>query len=487
MESMTQLSVQPIVVWFRDDLRLADNPALTAAIARGSPLVAVYILDDETPGSWRLGGAARWWLRHSLAALGKNIERVGGALVLRRGGSVAAIKSLVQETKARAVYWNRGYAPFAIARDGAVTHELEREGLEVQTFHASTLFEPGSILSHDDKPFRLYGAFWRACLARGISDAPLALPQRLPAGPDIPSDDLNSWQLKPARPNWAEGFEKLWSPGEEGAQRRLTGFIEGAAIVYAQSRNRPDMASTSQLSPHLRFGEISPRHVWHAVLAAQSADFVPRLAADKFLSELGWREFAYHLLYHHASLPDAPLQSQFASFPWEADARHLAAWQRGRTGYPIVDAGMRELWTTGWMHNRVRMIVASFLVKHLLIPWQEGERWFWDTLVDADLANNAMNWQWVAGCGTDAAPYFRIFNPVLQGEKFDPDGRYVRQWVPEIAALPDAYIHKPWTAPEAVRLGAGIQLEKHYPAPIVDHAMARRRALGAFARMKGRQ
>jgi deoxyribodipyrimidine photo-lyase len=487
MGSMNPLKTNPVIVWFRDDLRLADNPALTAAIARGSPLVAVYILDDEKPGSWRLGGAARWWLHHSLAALGKNIERLGGALVLRRGGSVAAIKSLIQETGARAAYWNRGYAPFAIARDRAVTQELEREGLEVRTFCASTLFEPGSILNQDGKPFRLCGAFWRACLARGISEPSMALPQRLPGGPNIPSDDLESWQLKPARPNWADGFEKLWSPGEEEAQRRLTEFIKGAAIGYAHSRDRPDMASTSRLSPHLRFGEISPRQVWHAVLAAQSADCVPRSAADKFLSELGWREFAYHLLYHHASLPDAPLQSQFASFPWEADPRHLAAWQRGRTGYPIIDAGMRELWATGWMHNRVRMIVASFLVKHLLTPWQEGERWFWDTLVDADLANNAMNWQWVAGCGTDAAPYFRIFNPVLQGEKFDPDGRYVRQWVPEIAALPDAYIHKPWTAPEAVRLAAGIELQKHYPAPIVDHAMARRRALDAFARLKTRQ
>jgi deoxyribodipyrimidine photo-lyase len=487
MESMIPPNAQPVVVWFRDDLRLSDNPALTAAIACGSPLVAVYILNDETPGSWRLGGAARWWLHHSLAALGKNIERLGGALVLRRGGPVAAIKSLVQETRARSVYWNRGYAPFAIARDRAVTQELEREGLEVRTFHASTLFEPGSILNQDGKPFRLYGAFWRACLARGISDAPLALSQRLPAGPNIPSDDLESWQLKPGRPNWAKGFEKLWSPGEKGAQRRLTEFIEGAAAGYAHSRDRPDMASTSRLSPHLRFGEISPRHVWHAMLAAQSAGLVPRPAADRFLSELGWREFAYHLLYHHASLPDVPLQPQFAKFPWNAERQHFSAWRRGRTGYPIVDAGMRELWTTGWMHNRVRMIVASFLVKHLLIPWQEGERWFWDTLVDADLANNAMNWQWVAGCGTDAAPYFRIFNPVLQGEKFDPDGRYVRQWVPEIAALPDAYIHKPWTSPQAVRLAAGIELQKHYPAPIVDHAMARRRALDAFARLKTRQ
>ncbi len=487
MGSMKPPKTNPVIVWFRDDLRVADNPALAAAIARGSPLVAVYILDDETPGRWRLGGAARWWLHHSLSALGNNIERLGGRLVLRRGGSVAAIRSLIQETGARAVYWNRGYTPFAIARDRAVTQALEREGLEVRTFHASTLFEPGSILNQDGKPFRLYGAFWRACLARDISDAPLALPQRLPGGPSIPSDDLESWQLKPARPNWAEGFEKLWSPGEKGAQRRLTAFIEGAAIAYAHARDRPDMASTSRLSPHLRFGEISPRQVWHAVLAAQSAGLVPRLAADKFLSELCWREFSYHLLYHYPSLPDVPLQPQFAKFPWNAERQHFSAWCRGRTGYPIVDAGMRELWTTGWMHNRVRMIVASFLVKHLLIPWQEGERWFWDTLVDADLANNAMNWQWVAGCGTDAAPYFRIFNPVLQGEKFDPDGRYVRQWVPEIAALPDAYIHKPWTSPQAVRLAAGIELQKHYPAPIVDHAMARRRALDAFARLKTRQ
>lgn len=336
MESMIPPNAQPVVVWFRDDLRLSDNPALTAAIACGSPLVAVYIFNDETPGSWRLGGAARWWLHHSLAALGKNIERLGGALVLRRGGPVAAIKSLVQETRARSVYWNRGYAPFAIARDRAVTQELEREGLEVRTFHASTLFEPGSILNQDGKPFRLYGAFWRACLARGISDAPLALSQRLPAGPNIPSDDLESWQLKPGRPNWAKGFEKLWSPGEKGAQRRLTEFIEGAAAGYAHSRDRPDMASTSRLSPHLRFGEISPRHVWHAMLAAQSAGLVPRPAADRFLSELGWREFAYHLLYHHASLPDVPLQPQFAKFPWNAERQHFSAWCR--TLFPYLQS-----------------------------------------------------------------------------------------------------------------------------------------------------
>jgi deoxyribodipyrimidine photo-lyase len=396
------------------------------------------------------------------------------------------MRSLVQETGARAVYWNRGYAPFAIARDRAVASELEKNGLEVRTFCGSTLFEPGSILNQDGLPFRIYAAFWRACLARGVFDAPLALPRKLPCAPDVPSEDLKSWRLEPAQP-WAQGFQTRWSPGEEGAQRRLSDFIQEAAAGYQHSRDRPDLASTSRLSPHLRFGEISPRQVWHAVLVAQSTGRLPGAAVDKFLSELGWREFAHHLLYHHPLLPDEPLQSQFASFPWEGDGQHLVAWQRGRTGYPIVDAGMRELWATGWMHNRVRMIVASFLVKHLLIPWQQGERWFWDTLVDADLANNAMNWQWVAGCGTDAAPYFRIFNPVLQGEKFDPHGRYVRQWVPEIAALPDAYIHKPWAAPEAVRLAAGVQLHKHYVAPIVDHAMARRRALEAFGRLRARK
>ena len=486
MGGMGPRSANPVIVWFRDDLRLADNPALSAAIARGSSLVAVYILDDEMPGRWRLGRAARWWLHHSLAALGNDIRRLGGALVLRRHTSVAAIKSLIQETGACAVYWNRGYEPFAMARDTAVARELERAGLEVQTFGASTLYEPGSIRNQDGKPFRLYAAFWRACLARGVTDAPLPSPEWLPVGPGLPSDDLGSWQLRPVRPNWAQGFEKLWSPGEQGAQRRLTQFIEGAAVDYAGRRDRPDLASTSRLSPHLRFGEVSPRQVRHAILGALAAGLVPQPAADKFLSELGWREFAYHLLYHHASLPDAPLKPQFAEFPWNTAPEHFSAWCRGSTGYPIVDAGMRELWATGWMHNRVRMIAASFLVKHLLTPWQEGETWFWDTLVDADLANNAMNWQWVAGCGTDAAPYFRIFNPVLQGEKFDPDGRYVRQWVPEIAALPDAYIHRPWNAPESVRLTAGVDLDKNYPAPIIDHAVGRQRALEAFARLNKR-
>jgi deoxyribodipyrimidine photo-lyase len=484
---MTDDGAKPVIVWFRDDLRLSDNPALMAAAESASPLLPVYILDDETPGNWRLGGAARWWLHNSLAALGKDIARTGARLVLRRGQATTAIQSLVRETGARAVFWNRRYEPFATAQDDTLSRELQRAGVEVRTFCASVLFEPGSLHTREGKSFRVYGAFWRACLEAGVSDLPLAAPRKLCTGPAVSSDELDSWHLRPERPNWARGFEAQWAPGEQEARQRLTKFIDQCIGEYARHRDRPDLASTSQLSPHLRFGEISPRQVWHAVLAAHSAGLVPRPAADKFLSELGWREFAYHLLYHHAALPDEPLQAQFARFPWQADPRHLAAWQQGRTGYPIVDAGMRELWTTGWMHNRVRMIVASFLVKHLLVRWQEGESWFWDTLVDADLANNAVNWQWVAGCGADAAPYFWIFNPVLQGEKFDPDGRYVRRWLPAIAALPDSYIHKPWTAPEAVRLAAAVTLDKHYPAPIVDHAMARRRALDAFARLKTRQ
>src|SRR5579883_2281432 len=326
---------KPVIVWFRNDLRLSDNPALTAAAESASPLLPVYILDDETPGKWRLGGAARWWLHHSLAALGKDIARTGARLVLRRGQATTAIQSLVRETGARAVFWNRRYEPFAKAQDDTLSRELQRAGVEVRTFCASVLFEPGSLQTREGKSFRVYGAFWRACLEADVSDLPLAAPKALHAGPAVPGDELESWRLRPARPNWARGFQALWAPGEQGARQRLAQFIDQCIAEYAHRRDRPDLASTSRLSPYLRFGEISPRQVWHGVLAAQSAGLVPRAAADKFLSELGWREFAYHLLYHHATLPNEPLQKQFASFPWQPDPRHLAAWQQGRTGYPI--------------------------------------------------------------------------------------------------------------------------------------------------------
>lgn len=482
--TVTADSDKPVLLWFRQDLRLADNPALRAAAASGQPILPVYILDDETPGAWKLGGATRWWLHHSLAALSRGLGTLGAPLLLRRGDSHPVIARLVRETGASAVYWNRCYEPLARKRDESIKAALKQDGIEARSFNSALLHEPWTIENKAGEPFRVYSAFWRACLARGEPDTPLPAPESLKAAPTPAGDRLADWALLPTAPNWAEGFDAAWTPGENGARERLGAFLDAAVNRYKADRDRPDIEATSRLSPHLHFGEIGPRHIWHATRAALAAHDLNEASAEKFLSEVGWREFAHHLLYHNDALPDHPLRPEFADFPWHDNDRALAAWQRGRTGYPIVDAGMRELWATGWMHNRVRMIVASFLAKDLLIPWQEGERWFWDTLVDADLANNAASWQWVAGCGADAAPYFRIFNPVLQGEKFDPDGAYVRRWAPELAAMPAAYIHKPWLAPDAVLSAAGVKLGETYPAPIIDHGTARDRALDAFSRIR---
>jgi deoxyribodipyrimidine photo-lyase len=481
---MTDQTREPVIFWFRNDLRLADNPGLVAAARSGRPLVALYILDGHAPGRWRPGDASRWWLHHSLHSLAGSIAARGGTLVLRRGEAARVLAAVIRETGARALCWGRDYEPFAMARDRAIERNLKARGLDVRSFDGSLLHEPGTMRNRQGEPFRIYSAFWRACRATADPAPPIDAPGRFSPGPPIASDDLRSWRLLPSRPNWAKGFEPVWQPGEAGARQRLIQFLDTRAVDYARHRDRPDLDGTSRLSPHLRFGEISVRQVWHAIRAAEAAGCLPLPAVEKFLAELGWREFARHLLHFHPTMPEAPLRAEFAAFPWQSDPGHLTAWRQGRTGYPIVDAGMRELWTTGWMHNRVRMIVASFLIKHLLLPWQAGEAWFWDTLVDADLASNAMNWQWVAGSGADAAPYFRIFNPVAQGEKFDPGGAYVRRWVPELGSLPDAFIHKPWLAPETVRQEAGVVLGKTYPCPVVDHIAALSRALAAFQTLK---
>ena len=467
------MSLSPLLVWFRQDLRLADNPALRDAIATGAPIVPVYVLDDETPGAWAMGGASRWWLHRSLSSLSGDLAKLGLRLILRRGRAAAALDALIAETGASGVYWNRCYEPFAIARDTAIKTGLETRGLAAKSFNASLLFEPWTIVSKSGTPFRVFTPFWKACLAAEPPPSPLPAPAGATAPARHPrSDKLEDWNLLPTKPDWARGFS-LWTPGEAGAQARLGAFVETALGGYAGLRDRPDIEATSRLSAHLHFGEISPRQCFHA-----------GAASPKFLAELGWREFAHHLLFQLPDLPETALRAEFRDFPWREDAAKLRAWQKGATGYPIVDAGMRELWRTGWMHNRVRMIVASFLVKHLLIPWQAGQAWFWDTLVDADLANNSASWQWVAGCGADAAPYFRIFNPMLQGAKFDPEGVYVRRYVPELAALPNAHIHAPWEAPADVLSRAGVKLGTTYPNPIVDHGEARARALAAFQSLK---
>ncbi len=476
------------LLWFRRDLRLADNPALAAAVARGGPIVPVYILDDADAGDWAPGGASRWWLHGSLEALDGDLRRLGcGGLVLRRGPAEQAIHALAAETDAEAVFWNRCYEPWAVQRDVRLKADLRRQGLEARSFNATLLREPTDLANQQGEPYRVFTPFWKALRAGASPPDPIPAPGRLAALDKPPAGDaLASWALRPTSPDWAGGLRDRWTPGEAGAQARLAEFLDDGLLAYRERRDLPGEAGTSRLSPHLHFGEIGPWQVWRAATTAALAkggDPFPA-GVETFLSEVAWREFSAHLLFHMPTLPTAPLRPEFERFPWRADARGLRAWQRGRTGYPIVDAGMRELWATGWMHNRVRMIVASFLIKDLLIHWREGEAWFWDTLVDADLASNAASWQWVAGSGADAAPYFRVFNPVTQGEKFDPRGRYVRRWVPELARLPDSLIHAPWTASTAELSAANVVLGRDYPRPIVDHAAARLRALEALDAMK---
>jgi deoxyribodipyrimidine photo-lyase len=474
------MTATPSIVWFRRDLRLADNPALAAAAATGRPIVPLYILDDSA-AAWRPGAASRWWLHHSLQALAADLAVRGTPLVLRHGRAAETLARLAAETGARAVYVNRCFEADAMADDDAIAATLAGRRIDLQRSGAALLFEPSAIASKAGTPYKIFSQFWAACLAAPEPPAPQPAPARLvPHQHVIDSEPLASWQLVPRAPDWAGGLRAAWTPGEAGAQARLAAFIDGAIDGYAVNRDRPGVAGTSHLSPHLHFGEIGPRQVWHAIRAAVG----PGEDSTRFLAELGWREFSHHTLVHFPRLPDHNLRPAFDRFPWAPDAASLRAWQRGQTGYPIVDAGMRELWRTGWMHNRVRMIVASFLVKHLLQPWQTGAAWFWDTLVDADLANNAANWQWVAGSGTDAAPYFRIFNPVLQGEKFDASGDYIRGNVPALARLPARWIHKPWQAPADVLAAAGVVLGRDYPHPVVDHAAARARALRAFAALK---
>jgi deoxyribodipyrimidine photo-lyase len=389
------------------------------------------------------------------------------------------LREIAAETGARAVVWNRLPEPEAQRCDRATTAELAGLGIVATSHGGPLLFEPSQIRRQDGQPFRVFTPFWRACVAASPPEPPLAAPTRL-HGASLPrSERLEDWLLRPTAPDWADGLRATWEPGEPAALRRLTTFVDGALARYGEARDRPDRPGTSRLSPHLHFGEVSVGQVWRAASTA-----APELA-QPFLRQIGWREFCHHLINHIPSMPDEPLDRRFAHFAWSDDEAALGAWRRGQTGYPIVDAGMRELWQTGWIHNRVRMIVASFLTKHLLQRWQEGERWFWDTLVDADLANNAAGWQWVAGCGPDAAPYFRIFNPVLQGEKFDPQGEYVRRFVPELKRLPVSIIHRPWEASALSLADAGVRLGETYPRPIVEHATARRRALVAFERLRG--
>ncbi|MGL4488603.1 MAG: cryptochrome/photolyase family protein [Rhizobiaceae bacterium] len=480
---MEDVVCDPVVVWFRNDLRLSDNLAINAAQQSGKPVIFLYV--NETGSQLRHRGAAQgWWLHQSLTSLTVGLDALGARLILRQGESQTEVRRIMQECGASTIYWNRRYDPEAIEADSALKSQLRDNGFKVETFDGQLLHEPTRIKTGAGNPFKVYTPFWRAFMAGPEPRDPIAAPTKLTSAQNrLASDRLEDWNLVPTKPNWAIGMADEWQPGEEGASQRLETFVAGAIHGYGEDRNIPDGITTSKLSPHLALGEISPFQVWHA--ANQSKTAPPR-DLEVFRKELVWREFAYHLLFHFPKLNSANFNASFDAFAWaQPNAGHLKAWQKGETGYPIVDAGMRELWQTGWMHNRVRMITASFLIKHLLIDWRVGETWFWDTLVDACPANNPASWQWVAGSGADAAPYYRIFNPIIQGEKFDADGAYVRKYVPELKHMPAQFIHKPWEAPLLVLKTAGVTLGKNYPNPIVDHAAARDRALDAYKSLKG--
>ena len=478
------------LVWFRRDLRLADNPALSEAAARHDTVIPVYIHAPEEEAPWPPGGAQRWWLHRSLEALAADLAATGAPLTVRRGPSGDALAALAAETGAAAVYWNRLYEPALVARDRGIKERLREAGLTAQSFNAALLAEPWRVATGQGAPYRVFTPFWKRLLAdHGLPEAaardprpPAALP-----GPVAPpaSAAVADLGLLPAV-RWYDQMEAAWTPGEAGAGARLGEFLDRALAGYADGRERPGQAGTSALSPHLHFGEIGPRQVAAAVRAAGLADGD---GGEAFLRELGWREFAHHLLYHFPDTPQRPLDRKFEAFPWRDPdgeaAAEAAAWRAGRTGVPLVDAAMRQLWATGWMHNRLRMVAASFWTKNLRLPWLAGAQWFWDTLVDADLAANTLGWQWAGGCGADAAPYFRIFNPVRQGERFDPDGAFVRAWVPELAELPVRHLHAPWQAPAAALAAAGVALGRTYPQPVVDLKASRAAALAAFQQLRG--
>ena len=468
------LSDGPILVWFRRDLRLVDNPALCWAAERERPVIPFYVLDKESGGR-PPGGASRWWLHGSLQSLDAALISLGSRLVLRRGSLSRIVPELMRETGAVAIAWNRVPDP-AAAQDEKIVGELCRNGgLQTESFPAALLFDPGSILTSTGTPFRVFTPFWRKCLSLGIDRGCLDMPRwaspaRWPES--CPLDDL---ELRRGARMWDSGLHQAWRPGESGAWARLEQFLPEALQDYRGQREAPGRAGTSRISPHLHFGETGPRRIVRRI-----DDLGLSARADPFLRQLGWREFCQYLLHHFPQMTRASLRPEFDRMPWRHDSEGLRRWQKGTTGYPLVDAGMRELRTTGWMHNRVRMVTASFLTKNLLVDWRKGADWFLDTLVDADAANNAAGWQWVAGSGADAAPWFRIFNPVTQSRRFDPRGLYLRRWLPELRALPDKFIHEPWKAPPSVLSDADVELGRSYPLPMVDLQFTRKRALMSY-------
>ncbi len=460
---------------------MADNPALAAACDEYSQLIPLYIHDKNTNDAWAHQGASLWWLDQSLRALDDSMKKLKSKLIIKSGDPSKIITTLIADHKVDAIHWNRQYEPSSIARDAAIKKSLRERDIEVSSFNAALINEPWTIENLSNKPYRVFTPYWKKCLSNGI-DAPLiSAPASIPGMPKrVKGLTIDTLELIDPIP-WHAEFDQYWTPGEEGAYAALDNFLDEAVDDYDLGRDLPAKAGTSRLSPHLHFGEIGPRQV----VAAVRREARSENDAARFLSEIGWREFAHHLLYHFPHTVDSPLNKKFSKFPWRRSyKKDLRSWQQGQTGIPLIDAGMRQLWQTGWMHNRVRMVVASFLVKNLRIHWLEGAKWFWDTLVDADLASNTMGWQWCAGSGADAAPYFRIFNPITQGERFDKQAEYVRQWVPEIAALPNKYIHKPASAPAAILAEVGIELGRDYPYPIADLKVSREAALNAYQKIK---
>jgi deoxyribodipyrimidine photo-lyase len=460
------------IVWFRQDLRIEDHAALTEAVNRGEEVYPVYIWSPEEEGDWKMGGAQKVWLHFSLKALEASLAKLNLHLTIRSGDSLKILTELIKETKAHSVVWSRRYEPKGLKRDAEIKEALTHSGVDVKSFNSQLLCEPWNILNKLNKPFQVFTPFYKHCISLKEPPKPLPAPAKS-KGKKLKSDTLD---LLP-KIHWDEGIRHQWHPGSHDAEKALREFVKNREKEYGEMRDRPDIFGTSRLSPYLHFGEISPREVYYEAKKSKEAEV--------YIRQLYWREFAHHLLYYFPTTPTNPLRPEWSHFEWDRSPKLLKAWQNGLTGYPLVDAGMRELWTTGWMHNRVRMVVGSFLIKDLFIHWVEGAKWFWDTLVDADLANNTMGWQWVAGCGADASPYFRIFNPTTQGEKFDPDGKYIRKWVPELEKLEDKYIHEPSKAPPLVLRAAGVTLGKTYPYPIVDHDERRKEALVRYAKLKG--
>ena len=474
-------SAKPTLLWFRKDLRLADNPALARAIEAGGPVIPVFIRAPGEAGEWPPGAASRWWLHEALKCFAAQWTSLGGTLILQQGESLDTLRDLVRKTGAERVYWNRRYEEPLRTLDSTIKKALRADGIETESFNASLINEPHTVRTGNGDPYKVYTPYWKNVSLREI-EAPIEVdleairfPKHFPR-----SVPLASLKLLPKVP-WDRGFPTHWEPGEAAATRRLDAFLDGPVEAYQRDRDRPDHDGTSSLSPYLHWGHIGPRQVAQALRLKHD---LRQSGPLTFLKEIYWREFAYHVLYHFPETPAQPLRPEYADFPWRPDPAGLQAWKDGRTGYPIVDAGMRQLWQTGWMHNRVRMIVSSLLVKHLLQDWRHGAEWFWDTLVDADLASNTLGWQWSGGCGADAAPFFRVFNPIIQGKKFDPRGDYVRLYLPELEKLDTTHLHEPWNAPPAELHAAGIAFGDTYPAPIIDHKAGRERALAAFSKFR---